>query len=64
MRKNSKYPSKYRGEYLAGNWQYWNNLHALPSASLFCSGQFVFKAILVVLLQSRLAGGHRKAPRY
>jgi hypothetical protein len=32
-------------EFLSGNWQYWSNLRALPIASLFCFGQFVFKVI-------------------
>jgi hypothetical protein len=31
--------------FLYGNWQYWRNLRALPTASLFCFGQFVFKVI-------------------
>ena len=30
-------------EFLSGSWQYWTILLPLPSASLFCFGQFVFK---------------------
>jgi hypothetical protein len=37
-------------EFLAGNWQYWSNLRALPTASLFCFGQFVFKVIFSCIL--------------
>jgi hypothetical protein len=33
-------------EFLSGSWQYWSNLRALPTASFFCFGQFVFKVIL------------------
>jgi hypothetical protein len=54
-------------EFLYGNWQYWSNLRAVPAASLFCFGQFVFKVIFsctvsvrFVLLQCRLTGGGRK----
>jgi hypothetical protein len=32
-------------EFLSGNWQYWSNLRAVPTASLFCFGRFVFKVI-------------------
>jgi hypothetical protein len=32
-------------EFLSGNCQYWSNLRAPPTASLFCFGQFVFKVI-------------------
>jgi hypothetical protein len=32
-------------EVLSGNWQYWSNFRALPTASLFCFGQFVFEVI-------------------
>ena len=33
--KNSKYPSKYSRDFFPGNWQYWRNLRALPTVSLF-----------------------------
>jgi hypothetical protein len=36
---------KYRGEFLSSGWQYWTNLYALATASLFCSGQFVLRVI-------------------
>jgi hypothetical protein len=55
-------------EFLSGSWQYWSILRALPTASLFCFVQFVFKVIFscivsvrFVLLQCRLTGGDRKA---
>jgi hypothetical protein len=36
-------------EFLSINWQYWHNVHALPTAALFCFGQFVFEVHLIVL---------------
>jgi multisubunit Na+/H+ antiporter MnhE subunit len=30
---------------LSGSWYYWSTLRALPPASLFALGQFVFKVI-------------------
>jgi hypothetical protein len=35
---------------LSGTWQYWNNLHALPTASLLCFGKFVFKVTFRCIL--------------
>ena len=42
---NSNYTSKYRGNFLSGNWQYWSNLRAIQAPSLFRFGHFVFKVI-------------------
>jgi hypothetical protein len=35
---------------LSGIWQYWNNLHALPTASLLCFGKFEFKVTFSCIL--------------
>ena len=33
-------------EFLSGSWQYWTNLHVLPTVCLFCFGRFIFQVIL------------------
>jgi len=56
---------------IAGNCQYRCNFRALPTACLFCFGQFVFNitfsrivSVSIVSLRSRLAGDYKKDPRY
>jgi hypothetical protein len=39
-------------EFLSGSWQYWTNLHVLPTVCLFCFSRFIFQVILSCTLCS------------
>jgi hypothetical protein len=61
----------WEGELSSGNWQHQNNLRALTTVTLLCSGQLLFKGMFsctvsdrFVLLMSRLTGDFSKSPRY
>ena len=45
LNKNLEIPR----EFLSSGWQYWTNLYALATVSLFCSGQFVLRVIFTYM---------------
>jgi len=52
-------------EFLSSGWQYWTNLYAVATVSLFCSGQFVLRAIFnYMMAKFSYIGVSRDTKRY
>jgi hypothetical protein len=52
-------------QFLSSGWQYWTNLYALATVSLFCSGQFVLRVIFkYVAAKFSSIGGSRDMKNY
>jgi hypothetical protein len=52
---------KISAEFLSGIWQCWSNLRALPAASLFCFGQFVFDVMFSCIVSACVPYCYRAA---